>query len=59
MNAGEIRARLYELHLEQLDAESAGLGDCAGYTEDLVGEISRCNAAYVGAAVTELAVRSA
>jgi hypothetical protein len=59
MNASEIRARLHELHLERLEAESAGLSACAAYMEDLQDEISRCHAAYVGAAVTDLAVARA
>jgi hypothetical protein len=59
MNACEIRARLHELHLERLEAESAGLSACAAYMEHLEDEISRCHAAYVGAAVTDLAVARA
>ena len=59
MNASEIRARLHELRLERLEAESAGLTSCTAYMEDLEDEISWCNAAYVGAAVTELAVARA
>jgi hypothetical protein len=56
MYAADIRARLDRLHLERLAAESAGLTECAAYMADLEEEISEFRAAYVGAAVTEIAV---
>jgi hypothetical protein len=59
MNPSDIRARLHELHLERLEAESVGLTACASYMEDLEDEISQTHAAFVGAAVTELAVARA
>ncbi len=55
MNISELRAHLDLLHLERLEAESAGLGDCDAYMQDLEDEISECRAVYVGAVVTELA----
>jgi hypothetical protein len=56
MYANEIRAQLARLNLEVLAAESAGLTECAEYMKDLENEISECRAAFVGAAVTEIAV---
>jgi hypothetical protein len=56
MYANEIRAQLNRLNMELLDAESAGLTECAAYMQDLENEISECRAAFVGAAVTEIAV---
>jgi hypothetical protein len=59
MYASEIRAQLDRLHLERLEAEAAGLTRCAAYMADLEGEIVECRAAYVGAAVTEIAIARA
>jgi hypothetical protein len=59
MSTEEIRARLETLHAERREAESAGLGSCAAYMEDLEAEISGCRAALVGAVVTEIAVARA
>jgi hypothetical protein len=59
MDPGEIRAQLDRLHLERLEAESVGLTACEAYMQDLENEISECRAAFVGAAVTELAVARA
>jgi hypothetical protein len=59
MYTDEIRARLDRLHLEMLEAESVGLTACASYRKDLEQEISECRAAFVGAAVTEIAVARA
>jgi hypothetical protein len=56
MYAAKIRAHLDTLHLERLAAEAAGLTECAAYMADLEDEISEYRAAYVGAAVTEIAV---
>jgi hypothetical protein len=56
MYANEIRAQLDRLNLEVAAAESAGLAECAAYMKDLENEISECRAAFVGAAVTEIAV---
>lgn len=59
MDPSEIRAQLNRLHLERLEAESVGLTACEAYMRDLENEISECRAAFVGAAVTELAVARA
>ena len=59
MYANEIRAQLDRLNLELLAAESAGLTGCAAYMKDLETESSECRAAFVGAAVTEIAVARA
>jgi hypothetical protein len=56
MYAADIRAHLNRLHLERVAAESAGLAECAAYMADLEDEISDYRAAFVGAAVTEIAV---
>jgi hypothetical protein len=55
MYTSEIRAQLDRLHQERLEAEAAGLTRCAAYMADLEEEIAECRAAYVGAAVTEIA----
>jgi hypothetical protein len=54
--APEIAERLRLLFLERALAHSAGLGDNRTYMDDLEQEISGCRDAYVGAAVTEIAV---
>lgn len=54
--APEIAERLRLLYVERALAESAGLGDNRPYMDDLEQEISGCRDAYVGAAVTEIAV---
>jgi hypothetical protein len=59
MYTSEIRAHLNRLHLERLEAESAGLGGNEAYMADLENEISECRAAFVGAAVTEIAIARA
>jgi hypothetical protein len=56
MCTSEIRARLDRLHVERLEAELAGLTACEAYMRDLENEISECRAAFVGFAVTEIAV---
>jgi hypothetical protein len=59
MHSVEIRAQLDRLHVERLEAESAGLTACRPYMEDLEQEIAETRAALVGACVTELAVARA
>jgi hypothetical protein len=54
--APEIAERLRLLYVERALAETAGLGDNRSYMDDLEDEISCCRDAYVGAAVTEIAV---
>jgi hypothetical protein len=56
MYARELRAHLTRLHLERIEAEAVGLTACEAYMTDLDDEISLCHAAFVGAAVTEIAV---
>jgi len=59
MRAGEIRAQLIRLQLERIEAESVGLLECDAYRADLEQEIAHCRAAFVGAAVTEIAIARA
>jgi hypothetical protein len=59
MNSMDLRARLTLLHLERLEAESAGMTACETYMRDLDDEICHCRAAFTGAVVTELAVARA
>ena len=54
--APEIAERLRLLYAERALAASAGLGGNRAYMDDLENEISGCRDAYVGAAVTEIAV---
>jgi hypothetical protein len=54
--APEIAERLRLLYVERALAERAGLGDNRPYMDDLEQEISGWRDAYVGAAVTEIAV---
>ena len=55
MLAIEIQIRLKELQAERLLAWSEGLAANALYMADLEDEIAEVSAAYVGAAVTEIA----
>lgn len=55
MLAIEIQLRLKELQTERLLASSEGLAANAAYMADLEDEIAGLSAAYVGAAVTEIA----
>ena len=54
--APEIAERLRLLYAERALAESAGLLANRAYMDDLEDEITGCRDAYVGAAVTEIAV---
>jgi len=54
--APEIAERLRLLYAERAVAHRAGLSDNRRYMDDLEREISGCRDAYVGAAVTEIAV---
>ena len=56
MHTSELRAQLSRLHLERIDAKSVGLGGNEAYMTDLENEISKTRAAFVGAAVTEVAI---
>jgi hypothetical protein len=55
-SATEIRSHLHRLELERLEAKSVGLDDCGSYMAQLDDEIAHCRSAFLGAAVTELAV---
>ncbi len=54
--APEIAERLRLLYAERAVAEREGLTQNRRYMDDLEQEISGCRDAYVGAAVTEIAV---
>ena len=55
MSAIELRTQLLELHAERALAEETGVAGIAAYMDDLQRDIDRSHAAYVGAAVTEIA----
>ena len=55
MSAYELHNQLLELHAERALAEETGVANIASYMEDLERDIARSHAAFVGAAVTELA----
>jgi hypothetical protein len=55
MSAADLHQRLRLLELERLEAQHIGLSDCEQYRRDLEDEMAECRAAYVGAAVTEIA----
>ena len=56
MSPTEIRARLDGLARERLEAERWGLNENETYMADLDEEIAAHRLAYVGAAVTEIAL---
>ena len=55
MSAFDLHNHLLELHAERALAEETGVASIASYMEDLERDIARSQAAYVGAAVTEIA----
>ena len=55
MSVLELRKHLLELHAERALAEETGVASIASYMADLERDIARSHAAYVGAAVTEIA----
>ena len=55
MSAFELRTHLLELHAERAIAEETGVAQIKSYMDDLQRDIDRSHAAYVGAAVTEIA----
>ena len=55
MSAFELRTQLLELHAERALAEETGVARIGSYMDDLQRDIARSEAAYVGAAVTEIA----
>lgn len=56
MNATDVRSHLMLLHEERVLAREQGLASDRAYMADLDEEIAACRSAYIGAAVTELAV---
>ncbi|HEY6762053.1 MAG TPA: hypothetical protein VI318_21310 [Baekduia sp.] len=54
-SVAELHQELRLLQLEWLDAKEVGLTECEKYRRDLMGDLEECRAAYVGAAVTEIA----
>ena len=59
MYVTELRTRLTQLQIERIEAQEIGLTACDAYIRDLDAEISECRAAFIGAAVTEIAVARA
>jgi hypothetical protein len=55
MTAYDLHNQLLELQAERALAEETGVAGIASYMEDLERDIARSHAAYVGAAVTEIA----
>jgi len=55
MTTIELRTQLLALEAERSAAQAWGLADIPAYREDLEQEIEARRAAYVGAAVTEIA----
>ena len=55
MSAFELHNQLLELHAERHLAEETGVANIGSYMADLERDIARSHAAFVGAAVTELA----
>lgn len=56
MHATDVRSHLMLLHEERVLAREQGLAADRAYMADLEEEIEACRSAYVGAAVTEIAV---
>jgi hypothetical protein len=55
MSAFELHTQLLELQAERALAESTGVAAIESYMADLERDIARSHAAFVGAAVTEIA----
>jgi hypothetical protein len=55
MSALELRTQLLELRAERALAEETGVASIRSYMADLERDIARSQAAYTGAAVTEIA----
>ena len=55
MSAFELHTQLLELQAERALAQSTGVAGIASYMADLERDIARSHAAFVGAAVTEIA----
>jgi hypothetical protein len=59
ITATDVKRHLDLLHEERLLAVEIGLAADGAYMADLEDEIAACRAAYVGAAVTEIATMRA
>ena len=55
MTAYDLHNQLLELKAERALAEETGVASIASYMEDLERDIARSQAAFIGAAVTEIA----
>ncbi|HUB06932.1 MAG TPA: hypothetical protein VMB50_08025 [Myxococcales bacterium] len=55
MTASELHTQLRELQAERALAHDTGVADIPSYMDDLERDIARSHAAFVGAAVTEIA----
>lgn len=55
MSVFELHTQLLELHAERALARTTGVAGIASYMADLERDIARSQAAFVGAAVTEIA----
>jgi len=55
MSAFEIHNQLLELHAERALANETGVSGIRSYMDDLERDIARSHAAFIGAAVTEIA----
>lgn len=55
MSAHDFHNQLLELRAERALAEETGVANIRSYMDDLERDIARSRAAYVGAAVTEIA----
>jgi hypothetical protein len=55
MSASDLHQHIRLLQLEQIEAREIGLTACEHYRRDLEEEMATCRAAFVGAAVTEIA----
>jgi hypothetical protein len=55
MSAYDLHNQLIELRAERALAEETGVANIRSYMDDLERDIARSRAAYVGAAVTEIA----
>lgn len=55
MSAHDLHNQLIELRAERALAEETGVANIRSYMDDLERDIARSRAAYVGAAVTEIA----
>jgi hypothetical protein len=59
LTATDVKRHLDLLHEERLLAVEIGLASDGAYMADLEDEIAACRAAYIGAAVTEIATMRA